>query len=87
MIADIEAARVIDANAANSHHHSSAAHIVAQLTAPLTGTAGTPMGLRSLVRAAKYVDPVERLAFAAGRPDVGHNTGPGARRRDAALGS
>ena len=43
------------------------------------------MGLRPLVRAAKYVDPVECLAFAADRLNGGRATGPGASRRDAAL--
>jgi hypothetical protein len=44
------------------------------------------MGLRPLVRAAKYVEPVDRLVFAAGGLNVGHTTDSGASRRDAALG-
>jgi hypothetical protein len=43
------------------------------------------MGLRPLVRAAEYMDTVERLAFAAGSLHVGHATGPGVSCHDGAL--
>jgi hypothetical protein len=87
VIAYVEAARVVDADAAYSHYYRSATHIVTQFPASPTGTAGTPMGLRPLVRAAEYMDTIERLAFAAASLRVGHASGPGVSRRDAALDS